>query len=147
MIVIAALIMMAATAPTARADLSVASYCDLTLAEMQQQLEDIQDLIDLVGLYGNDAAALSEQEEIKRAEFDQEKEARYASFGTTAKDFVLYMGKNKIAVDAYLAENPSIQAQIDTLSGQLNTLITEHQTIKDSLVQDEEAPVDDPPVE
>lgn len=72
---------------------------------------------------------MNQQLEIKRAEFDQAKEALYSSFDTTADEYVNYMSKNGAKVKAYLDANPDIKEQIDDLSAQLNALMEEEESL------------------
>ena len=123
------------------AEISTDSYCQLTIAEMQQQISNYQELIAIAKQYKNDLTTHAQQEAVKRAQFDQEKEARYSSFGTTAQEYVLYMGKNGNAVKAYLDANPSIKQQIDDLSAQIRGLMEEHQAVKESIKQPEMPPL------
>lgn len=117
------------------AEITTENFCQIAIEEMQQQISNYQDLIDLVNQYQDDPATLTEQEEIKRAQFDQEKEDRYSSYGITAQEFVLYMGKNAAAVDAYLEANPDLKQQMDDLKDQLNSLAEEHTALKEALDQ------------
>ncbi len=82
---------------------------------MQLEVANFQELIALVNQYKNDPKTLIQQEEVKRAEFDQEKNALYSSFGSTAEEYVTYMGKNGQEVEAYLEENQDIKQQMDDL--------------------------------
>ncbi|MBU1053431.1 MAG: hypothetical protein KKC46_06325 [Proteobacteria bacterium] len=123
------------------AEISTNSYCQLTIAEMQQQISNYQALISLANQFRDDPTALAQQEAIIRAQFDQEKEARYSSFGTTAQEYVLYMGKNETAVKAYLENNPDVKQQIDDLSDQLKALMDEHQAVKESIINQEPPPL------
>ena len=115
------------------AEITIESYCQITIGEMQQQISDYQELIDLANQYEDDLATLAQQESIKRAQFDQEKKVRYSLFGTTAQGYVLYMGKNGNDVKAYFDANPSMKQQIDDLSNQIKALAEEHQAIKEAI--------------
>ena len=98
---------------------------------------NIQQLIALVNQYGDDPATLAQKEVEKREEFDQAKEAMFSSYGTTAEDYVTYMGKNGQAVNQHLDENPDVKHQIDDLSSQINALLEEYESLKESV---EESP-------
>jgi chromosome segregation ATPase len=89
-------------------------------------------LIALADQYKNDPETLAQQEEIKRAGFDQAKDALYSSFSTTAEEYVMYMGKNGQEVNKYLDTNPDIKQQIDTLSARVNALLEEYESLKGS---------------
>ena len=97
---------------------------------MQQDVSNFQELIALVNQYKDDRKTLNEQEEIKRAEFDAAAEALFASFGTTAEEYVTYMGRNGRAVNAYLEANPDVKQQIDDLSAQVNARMEEYEALK-----------------
>lgn len=108
-------------------EISVDSYCQLTIQSMQKEITNMQELIALANQYQDDPETLAWQLEIKRAEFDQSKEALYSSFGTTAEEYVMYMGKNSKAVEEFLGENPDTKQQIDNLSVQINSLMEEEE--------------------
>jgi len=114
------------------ADIAVDSYCQLSIQAMAQEVGNFQEFIALVNQYQDDPEALAEQEAIKRAEFDEAKEGLFASFGTTAEEYVTYMGKNGRAVNTYLEGNSDIKQQIDDLSAQVNALMEEYETLKGS---------------
>ena len=92
----------------ALAEISVHSYSQLTIQSMNQEVSNLQELIALVNQY-KDALETLAQEEIKRAEFDAAAEALFSSFGTTAEEYVIYMGRNGRALNAYLEANPDIK--------------------------------------
>jgi hypothetical protein len=75
------------------AEISADSFCLLTIAEMQLHISNYQELIILANQYKENSTVLVQQESLKRAKFDQEKEDRHSSFDITAQEFVLYMGK------------------------------------------------------
>jgi subtilase family serine protease len=87
-------------------------------------------LIALADQYKNDPETLAQREEIKRAGFDQAKDALYSSFSTTAEEYVMYMGKNGQEVNKYLDTNPDSKQQIDTLSAQVGSLLEEYESLK-----------------
>jgi len=112
------------------AEIPADSYCQLAVQSLQQDVSNFQELIALVNQYKNDREALNQQEEIKRAEFDQAKQALFSSFGITDTEYAMYMGKNGRAVDAYLEANPDIKQQIDDLSAQVGSLLEEYESLK-----------------
>jgi hypothetical protein len=112
------------------AEISVDSYCQLAVQSLQQDVSNFEELIALVNQYKDDRKTLNQQEEIKRAEFDQAKEALFSSFGITDTEYAMYMGKNGRAVDAYLGANPDIKQQIDDLSAQVGSLLEEYESLK-----------------
>lgn len=123
------------------AGISVESYSHLTIQTIQQQIPQTQELISIVNQYKDNPEVLNQQLELKRTEFDQEREALYASFGTTAQEFVLYMNKNGKAVKAYLEANSDIKQQIDELSDQLNVILEEEDALRISLENSDELPL------
>ena len=114
------------------AEVSVDSYCQLTIQSMQQEISNFQQLIALANQYKDDPETLAHREKVKKMQFDQAKNALFSSFGTTANEYVTYMGKNGRAVNAYLNANPAIKQQIDDLSGQVNSLMEEYESLKGS---------------
>jgi outer membrane murein-binding lipoprotein Lpp len=114
------------------AEISVDSYCQLAVQSLQQDVSNFQELIALVNQYKDDRETLNQQEEIKKAEFAQAKEALFSSFGITDTEYAMYMGKNRRAVEAYLEANPDIKQQIDDLSAQVGSLLEEYESLKGS---------------
>ena len=114
------------------AEISVDSYCQLALQSLQQDVSNFQELIALVNQYKDDRETLNEQEEIKKAEFDQAKEALFSSFGITDTEYAMCMGENGRAVNAYLEANPDVKQQIDDLSAQVGSLLEEYEALKGS---------------
>ncbi|HDH04388.1 MAG TPA: hypothetical protein ENH01_01550 [Nitrospirae bacterium] len=119
------------------AEMTVDSYCQLTIESMQQDISNYQELIALVNQYSNDPETLAQQEEIKRTEFDEDRDTLYSSYGTTADEYVLYMGKNGKAVNEYLEANTDVKQQIDDLSAQVNSLMEEYETLKEGVINPE----------
>ncbi len=115
------------------AEIPVDSYCQLTIQSMQREISNFQELISLVNQYQNDPVPLEHQEKIKRIQFDQEKNALFSSFGTTAEEYVTYMGKKGREVEAYLEENQDKKQQIDDLSSQINALMDQYESSKGSI--------------
>jgi len=114
------------------AEISADSYCQLAVQSLQQDVSNFEELIALVNQYKNDREALNQQEEIKRVEFDQAKEALFSSFGITDTEYAMYMGENWRVVNAYLEANPDIKQQIDDLSAQVGSLLEEYEALKGS---------------
>ena len=112
------------------AEISVDSYCQLAVQSLQQDVSNFQELIALVNQYKDDRETLNEQEEIKKAEFDQAKEALFSSFGITDTEYAMCMGENGRAVNAYLEANPDVKQQIDDLSAQVGSLLEEYESLK-----------------
>ena len=103
-------------------EISVDSYCQLAVRSLQQDVSNFQELIALVNQYKDDRKTLNQQEEIKKAEFAQAKEALFSSFGITDTEYAMYMGKNGRAVNKYLDTNLDIKQQADDLSTQVGSL-------------------------
>jgi len=114
------------------AEISVDSYCQLAVQSLQQDVSNFEELIALVNQYKDDRKTLNEQEEIKKAEFAQAKEALFSSFGITDTEYAMYMGENGRAVNAYLEANPDVKQQIDDLSAQVGSLLEEYEALKGS---------------
>ena len=114
------------------AEISVDSYCQLAVQSLQQDVSNFEELIALVNQYKDDRKTLNEQEEIKKAEFAQAKEALFSSFGITDTEYAMYMGENGRAVNAYLEANPDVKQQIDDLSAQVGSLLGEYELLKGS---------------
>ena len=114
------------------AETSVDSYCQLAVQSLQQDVSNFEELIALVNQYKDDREALNQQEEIKKAEFQQAKEALFSSFGITDTEYAMYMGENGRAVNAYLDANPNKKQQIDDLSAQVGSLLEEYESLKGS---------------
>lgn len=112
------------------AEISADSYCQLAVQSLQQDVSNFEELIALVNQYKDDRKTLNQQEEIKKAEFQQAKEALFSSFGITDTEYAMYMGENGRAVNAYLEANPDIKQQIDDLSAQVGSLLEEYELLK-----------------
>ena len=104
------------------AEISVASYCELTIKGMEMQIPQTEEVIALVRAHGKDSAELERLLAEKRVVFDREKMRLYEEYGITDVDFVTYMNRNAKAVNAYLAANPGIAERIDALSAAIETL-------------------------
>jgi len=114
------------------AEISVDSYCQLAVQSLQQDVSNFEELIALVNQYKDDRKTLNQQEEIKKAEFAQAKEALFSSFGITDTEYAMYMGGKGRAVNAYLEANSDIKQQIDNLSAQVGSLLEEYESLKGS---------------
>ena len=123
------------------ATLTVASYCQLTIESAQQEISNFNELITLAQQYQDDSETFIQQEIIKQNEIDREKDALFDSYGITAENYVAFMGKNGREVEGYLQNNSDIKQTIDDLSAQINTLLEEYESLKQSIVN----PI--PPVE
>jgi len=116
----------------ALAEISVDSYCQLSIQSMQQEISNFEQLIVLANQYKDDPETLAHREKVKKLQFDQAKNTLFSSFGTTAEEYVAYMGKNGREVEAYLDANGDIKQQIDDLSAQINSLLEEYESLKGS---------------
>lgn len=112
------------------AEISVDAYCQLTIQSMQREISNLQELIALVDQHGNDPVAFAQQEAQKKQEFEEQKNQLFATFGTTAEEYAMYMDKNSEKVQAYLAAHPDIKQQIDELSVQVNSLLEQYEAKK-----------------
>ena len=83
------------------AEISVDSYCQLTIQSLEQQIPQTQELISIVNQYKDNPETLNQQLQIKRTEYDSAKEALYSSFDTTAEEYVNYMSKNGAKAVSY----------------------------------------------
>jgi chaperonin cofactor prefoldin len=117
------------------AAISTDSYCQLTIQLMQQESSNIQTLIPLANQYKDDPTTLAQKEEIKRAQFEQSNTALYAQFGTTANEYMFYMGKHSSEVNEYLKNNPDLKNQIDSLSAQISNLVSQYESLKEPKIK------------
>jgi outer membrane murein-binding lipoprotein Lpp len=111
------------------ADISIDSYCQVVVQSMQQEVSNMQELIAIINQYKDDHDTLAQQIEALQAQFDQARNDLYFSFGTTADEYVFYMGKNAKEINSYLEANPDIKQQIDNLSTQLYELTEQEQAL------------------
>ncbi len=118
------------TSGNAFSDILVDSYCHLSILCLQKEASNFQELITLATQYQNDRETLNQKEEIKKSEFTQARDALFSSFGITATEYGIYMGKNGRAVNKYLAENPSIKQTIANLRAQINALMEQYERLK-----------------
>ncbi len=107
------------------AEISVNSYCHLTIQTLQQQLPITQEIIAIVKQYQNYPLILEDQLRLKRVQLEDARLALYESFGTNADEYVAYMSANRRKVEAYLDANPDIRQQIEDLSIQLKQLMAQ----------------------
>ena len=112
----------------ASADISVPSYCEVAIQNMQQEVSNLNESIALVNQHKADLQTSAEVEQAKRPERDRAKEALFSSFGITAEEYVAYMGKHKAEVDKYLTENPAVKQQMDSLSAQVRSMLEQYES-------------------
>lgn len=115
--------------------LKVPSYCLTSIAVVRQELGSLNELIALAQQYSNDPNTFLQQEQLKRKEFDRNKEVLLASFGTTTGDYIAFMGKNKQQFEQYLNNHPGVKQTIDNLTGQLNALLEKYETLRASIIK------------
>ena len=115
---------------TSFAEVTVGSYCQLSIQSIQQQVTNFQELITLANQYSDDPDAFAAAEAAKQAEFKENTDTLMASFGMTPQEYVLYMGKHKNEVETYWNDNPTLKQQLDDLSAQAMVLITEFEALK-----------------
>jgi hypothetical protein len=101
------------------AEISVDSYCQLSIQSLQQDIANFQELISLANQYKVDPERFQQLEKVKQIEFKNTKEALFNLNGTTTNEYVTYMGKNQPQVNTYLIDYPDVKKQIDDLSGQV----------------------------
>jgi len=111
------------------AEISIDSYCQITIESMQQEVGNMQELIAIINQYKDDPQTLAQLVQTKQAEFDQARDELYFSFNTDANEYVSFMSRNSKQVKAYLAANPDMKQQIDNLSAQLNELSEQEQAL------------------
>jgi hypothetical protein len=85
------------------ADLSVAKFCELSVARLQ--------------------LAEKSWRTADRPPSSDEEEALLQSFGTTKKDFLTFSSARAQEVAQYLDGNPAMKAEINRLSGQISEII------------------------
>lgn len=110
------------------ADITIDSYCQFCVQIMELEISNLQELISLKNQYQNDPDALSQQIAGKQEEYEQSKNTLFSSFGLTEKEYAMYMGKHGRQVEEYFEANPDIKQQIDDLSSQIRTLLTEYES-------------------
>ena len=125
------------------ANIPISSYCQLSIQSMQLETNHLQDLIGLMNHYQADPETLAQQIAIKQAEYDQVTIDLYTSFGTTANEYVMYLGKYGHEVEAYLEANTDIKQQMDDLTVQINSLLAEYEALKG---YGDEVPPEEPPL-
>ena len=131
-LVFAGVLVLTGNARISLAEVSVDSYCQLTIQSMQQEISNFEQLIALANQYRDDPETLAHREKVKKLQFDQAKNTLFSSFGTTAEEYVTYMGRNRRGVKRYLEANPDIKQQIDDLSAQVRSLMDEYESLKGS---------------
>lgn len=102
---VAALVL--ASAQSAQADLTVESYCQLSVERLQlatDLLEQQGRLPDLL-----------------------EQAALFSRYGTTAEEYLAFGSANRDAVEAYLAAQPELQAQLDALRARMDVRIAQRE--------------------
>ncbi len=110
-------------------EISVDSYCQLTIKLIKQQISNYQELIAIAKQHKNKRKTFNNMEKTKRAEFRKADESLFSSSGTTAKEYVNYMSKHARAVSAYLKAHPDIKQQIDKLAARRNTLLEQYESL------------------
>jgi hypothetical protein len=116
------------------AEPSIPSYCELSLQSLQQQVSNFKVLITLANQYSNDPTGFATAETVKQETFEKSTNYLMESFGVTPQEYVLYMGKHKVAVESYWSENPDLRQQLDELSSELMALLIEFEKLKGNLL-------------
>jgi uncharacterized membrane-anchored protein YhcB (DUF1043 family) len=122
------------------AELSVDVYCQLSIRNLSIQIPQTQELISIVEQNFKNPVEMDLQLENKRKQFDQVKFDLYASFNTTAQEYLAYMDHNAKTIKGYLDANPSIKQQIEDLSAQLKVL-----TDRENELMQAQSHLEDPP--
>lgn len=97
--------------PLVFAEIGPDSYCRLHIQVMEQTVSNLN-------------------KSITKPELEQNLEQLYDSYGTTDREYILYMGKNSRRVNAYLQSHPDVKQRIDALGVQINSLIEKYDTQK-----------------
>lgn len=104
LLAVATLVLVLATGGQAGAEgLSVASYCDVTMDRLQL----VKDLLEQEG----------------RSPTPLEQDLLWQQHSTTAEEYLTFGSAHQEEVEWYLLEHPEVQAQIDQLSAEIDTLI------------------------
>ena len=117
---------------TSTAETAVSSYCQLSIQSLQQQVANFQELIALANQYSDDPDGFAAAETAKQAEFEENTNTLFTSFGITPQEYALYMGQHKNEVETYWQENQALKQQLDDLSAQAMTLMTEYESLTKS---------------
>lgn len=112
----------------ASAELLINTYCQLCINIMQLEASNLQELISIKNQYQDDPDTLIRQIAIKKAEYKQNRDALFSSFGITENEYALYKGEHEREVTVYLEDNPDIKQQIDDLSSQVHTFLNEYES-------------------
>lgn len=93
------------------AEIGPDSYCQLHIQVMEQTVSNLN-------------------KSITKPELEQNLEQLYDSYGTTDREYILYMGKNSQRVNAYLQSHPDMKQRIDALAEQISSLIEQYDSQK-----------------
>ncbi len=116
------------------AETTVPSYCELVIQAMEQQESNFQELIALADQYNDNPVAFATAEAAKQAEFEGNTNSLMASFDMTSQEYVLFMGKYKKEVETFWHENPIFKQQLDEISAEAFSLMTEFEELKGNML-------------
>ncbi len=122
--------------PNAFADISAEKYCELTVQDLKNRVENLKEQTASYTANKDDQRALIQNEYKIKQSLKKQREELYPSYGISGQDYVLYMGKHKKAVKKYLRDNPEIKKEIDRLSKQIRNLKRDYENAKEA--EDEE---------
>ena len=145
------------------AELSIESYCQLTVQSAGQEIGNLSELIVLAQSYCDPNASSGQPEEpgapnelvepadqsddpngfeavekAKRAEFDGRTKALFGSFDTTSGEYMAFMAKNKRAVEDYLNNHADIKQAIVELSSQIHALLEQYELLREAIIPREQ---------
>jgi len=107
--------------------LKVPYYCLAVVANAEQEIKNISELIELAQQYSNDREIFLAQEQAKREEHDAVKQALFESFDRTANEYLAFMSKNTKAVEQYLVNHPTIKDTFNNLPNQVTPLLEQYE--------------------
>jgi hypothetical protein len=116
-------------------ELKIPSYCLLSIAVNRQEIKNLSELIALARQYSSDPNAFLEQEQLKQEKFNKANGILFSAFSTTSDEYLMFMGKNSVAVEQYLISQPHIRQSIDKLSSQLYTRLKEYEALRQSIIK------------
>ncbi len=128
-------IILFAFSSNAFADISAEKYCELTLQDLKNRVENLKEQTASYNVNSEDKKVFIQNEYRIKQSLKKQRTELHSSHGISGQDYVLYMGKHKKAVKKYLRDNPEIKDEIDRLSRQLRDLSRSYEDAKE--VEDE----------
>ncbi len=129
-IFIVASVLLGSFADPAIAEISVESYCQLTIESMRQEVSNVQVLIALIDQYKNNPKLFLTKEKEKKIEFDQARQQLYASRQTNDEEYAKYMGEHSAEVNTCLANNPDKAQELKALAAQVDALLKQYEALR-----------------